>query len=58
MKTRSYPAGALIDATLAVTTLRRGALLVSENARDFEKLSEVLPLHWETLAALSARFAG
>ena len=53
----SNPAGALIDATIAVTTLRRGALLVSENTRDFERLSEVLPLQWETLAALSARLA-
>lgn len=52
------PAGALIDATIAVTTLRVGALLVSQNARDFEKLAEVLPLRWETLPAFSARITG
>jgi len=51
----SNPAGALIDATIAVSALRIGALLVTENTRDFEKLAAVLPLHWETLAALSAR---
>jgi predicted nucleic acid-binding protein len=49
------PAGALIDAAIAVTASRMGALLVTENARDFQKLSRVLPLHWETLAEFSAR---
>jgi predicted nucleic acid-binding protein len=48
----SNPAGALIDATIAVTTVRSGALLVTDNARDFEKLASVLPLRWETLVAL------
>ena len=51
----AHPAGALIDSTIAVTSVRLGALLVSENARDFEKLATVLPLHWETLSDLSKR---
>jgi predicted nucleic acid-binding protein len=49
------PAGALIDAAIAVAAARDGALLVSENVSDFAKLSTVLPLRWETLASLSAR---
>ena len=52
------PAGALIDATIAVTTLRLGALLLSQNARDFENLAKVLPFRWETLLAFSARITG
>jgi predicted nucleic acid-binding protein len=52
-----HPAGALIDAAQAVTSVRAGALLVSENTRDFSKLMRVLPLRWETLATLTARTA-
>lgn len=51
----SHPAGALIDSTIAITAVRMGALLVTENARDFEKLATVLPLRWETLSALWQR---
>lgn len=49
------PAGALIDAAIAVSAARDGALLVSENGSDFEKLSKVVSLRWETTAALAAR---
>jgi predicted nucleic acid-binding protein len=49
------PAGALLDATIAVTTARLGALLVTENARDFEKLAKLMPLRWETLSEFAAR---
>jgi predicted nucleic acid-binding protein len=47
--------GALIDAIIAVGALRSGALLVSENARDFDKLATVLPIRWETLSAFRFR---
>lgn len=53
--TLSNPAGTLIDATIAVGAVRMGALLVSENVRDFEKLATVLPLRWETRSALFSR---
>ena len=48
---------ALIDATIAVGATRLGALLVTENARDFEKLSKLLPLQWERLSGLPERLA-
>ena len=53
--TLSNPAGVLIDATIAVAAARLGALLVSENTRDFEKLATMLPVRWETLSTLSSR---
>ncbi len=49
------PGGALVDAIIAVGASREGALLVSDNAGDFEKLARVLPLRWATLAAFTAR---
>ena len=52
------PPGALIDAIISVSAARLGALLVTENARDFDKLAKVVPLQWETLAALSQRTIG
>jgi len=51
------PAGALIDATIAVSTVRIGALLVTENAHGFAKLGKLLPLRWETLSQFAARTA-
>jgi predicted nucleic acid-binding protein len=51
----SNAAGALIDSVIAVSATRAGALLVTENVRDFEKLAQVLPLRWETLTEFSAR---
>jgi predicted nucleic acid-binding protein len=47
--------GALVDAITAVAAAREGAVLVSDNARDFGRLARVLPLRWETLAAFTAR---
>ena len=44
------PAGALIDAGIAIGAVRLGALLVTDNVRDFRKLSAVLPLSWTTRA--------
>lgn len=49
------PAGALIDSIIALSAIRLGALLVTDNARDFAKLATARPLRWETLSALTAR---
>ncbi len=51
------PAGALLDATIAVNASRAGALLVSENVRDFEKLATVVPLRFEPIASFAERLA-
>lgn len=56
--TLANPAGALIDAIIALSAARLGALFVTEDARDFEKLATALPLRWEALSALSARTIG
>jgi predicted nucleic acid-binding protein len=52
------PGSALLDAAIAVGTVRLGALLVSQNEADFRKLATVLPLRFETLAELEGRLAG
>jgi predicted nucleic acid-binding protein len=46
--------GALLDAMIAIGSARVGALLVTENVRDFEKLSTAMPLRFVTLQKLSA----
>jgi predicted nucleic acid-binding protein len=51
------PPSALLDAAIAVTAVRLGALFVTENARDFDKLARVLPLRWETVAALRTQLS-
>lgn len=38
---------------IAIGSVRAGALLVSENARDFEKLATVLPLRFVTVQRFS-----
>jgi len=47
-----HAAAALIDAAIAVNTVRIGALLVTSNVKDFKKLAEVLPLSWTTVDEL------
>lgn len=51
----SNPAGALIDAAIAVGAVRTGALVVSLNERDFAKLGSALPLRWESWATFARR---
>ncbi len=55
--TLKNPGAALLDAIVAVGTIRLGALLVSENRSDFEKLALVMPLQTETLAKFSDRIS-
>ena len=55
--TLKNPGGALLDAAIAVVSVRLDALLVSQNEGDFRKLATVLPLRFETLAELAGRLA-
>lgn len=43
-----HPAASLIDAAIALNTMRIGAVLVS-NDGDFRKISDAVPLAWMTL---------
>lgn len=54
-KTLKQPGGALLDGLIAATASRIGALLVTLNMDDFQKLSTVLPLHVEHMADFNKR---
>lgn len=49
------PGGALLDALIAAVAVRLGALVVTFNIADFQKLSRVLPVQVETMGDLARR---
>ena len=53
--TLSGAAGALLDAMIAAVAVRLGALLVTLNMKDFEKLGRTLPVTVESLDTFRAR---
>jgi predicted nucleic acid-binding protein len=54
-KTLRQPGGALLDALIAATAARHGALVVTQNLADFRLLATVLPVRVESLPDLVSR---
>lgn len=56
--TLKNPGGALLDALQVANAVRIGALLVTENVSDFEKLSRFLPASITSFKEFSRRLGG
>lgn len=54
-RTLKQPGGALLDALIATVGSRMGALVITLNVDDFEKLAAFLPLNVESLSTFNAR---
>jgi predicted nucleic acid-binding protein len=55
-KTLTNPGGALLDGLIATVAIKIGALVVTQNRRDFALLAEELPLLVEDFDTFVARF--